>query len=185
MVIRGKKVSLKSVEQDDIELIRQWRNSSDVNQYFIFRGHITQAQQKRWYETISTSGSDHYFLIIVDHKPIGLIYTKDIDWECREAETGMFIADEDYRNSLISFEASYLNGRYFFRHLNLLKNRAQTLASNKRALRYNKSLGFKEVGIKEVPIDGELTQIVLFELTRDDYDKMERRRELLLKLLVN
>ncbi len=185
MVIRGKKISLKSVEQEDIELIRQWRNSKEVNQYFIFRGHISQAQQKKWYEAISTSGRDYYFLIIVEHKPIGLIYTKDIDWERREAETGMFIADENHRNSLISFEASYLNGRYFFRHLNLLKNKAQTLASNKRALRYNKSLGFKEVGFKEVTIEGALEKIVLFELTRHDYDKMERRRELLLKLLDN
>ena len=183
MIIKGKKVSLKLIQQEDIELIRQWRNSKEINQFFIFRGHISKAQQEKWFHKISTSGRDYYFLIVVDNRPVGLVYTKDIDWERREAETGMFIADKNYRNSLVSFEASYLNGRHFFHNLNLLKNKAQTLECNTAAMRYNKWLGFREVGEKEVDIDGKPHKIVLFEFTRKDHDKGGKRRELLLKLL--
>ena len=45
MFIKGKKVSLKLIQQEDIELIRNWRNSKDVNQFLIFRGHISKEQQ--------------------------------------------------------------------------------------------------------------------------------------------
>ena len=183
MVIKGKKVSLKLIEQQDIELIRSWRNSKDVNQFFIFRGCISKAQQKKWFEKKSTSGKDYYFLIVVDNEPIGLIYTKNIDWDLREGESGMFIGKKGYLNSLISFEASYLHGRHFFHKLNLQKNKIQVLESNKRALRYNKGIGFREVGKKDVEIDGEICKVVLLELTRNDYDKRAKKRELLLKLL--
>ena len=52
MVIKGNKVSLKLIQQEDIELICKWRNSKDVNQFFIFRGYISKEQQKKWFEKI-------------------------------------------------------------------------------------------------------------------------------------
>ena len=183
MVIKGKNVSLKLIQQEVIELIRNWRNSKDVNQFFIFRGYISKAQQKKWFEKISTSGKDYYFLIVVDTEPIGLIFTKDIDWNLREGETGIFITKKEYRNSLVSFEASYLHGRHFYEKLNLIKEKIQVLESNKRALRYNKKVGFKEVGEREVEIDGEICKVVLFEKTRNDWDKRAKKREQLLRLL--
>ena len=183
MILKGKKVSLKSIQKEDIELIRQWRNSKDINQFYIFRGYISKEQQRQWFEKVTTSGRDYYFLVIVDDKPIGLSQIKNIDWDRREGETGMFIAKDEYKNSLISFEASYLLGRHFFHKLNLLKNKVQVLESNKTALRYIRSQGFKEVGIKEVEIDDEICNVVLFELTRNDYEKRAKKRERLLRVI--
>lgn len=183
MILKGKKVSLKLIQKEDIELIRKWRNSKDVNQFFIFRGYISKEQQKKWFEKVSTSGRDFFFLIIVEGEPIGLIEIKNIDWDRREGETGMFIAKNEYKNALVSFEASYLLGRYFFHKLNLLKNKAQVLESNKIALRYIKSQGFKAVGIKEVEIDDEICKVLMFELTRNDYEKRTKKRELLLRVI--
>jgi RimJ/RimL family protein N-acetyltransferase len=183
MFIQGEKVSLKLIQQEDIELIRNWRNSKDVSQHFIVREYISKAQQKKWFEKKSTSGKDYYFLIVVDNEPIGLIFTKNIDWDRREAETGIFIAKKDYRNSLVSFEASLLHGQHFYEKLNLIKNKIQVLESNEKALRFNKRLGFKEIGKKEVEIDGEICKVVLLELTRNDYDKYAKGRERLFKLL--
>ena len=183
MVIKGKNVSLKLIQQEDIELIRNWRNSKDVSQHFIFRGHISKEQQKKWFEKKSTSGKDYYFLIVVDTEPIGLVFTKNIDWDRREGETGIFIAKKDFRNSLVSFEASYLLGRHFFETLNLLKAKIEILESNERALRYNKALGFKEFGQREETIDGEICKVVLLSIDQNEYNKLAKDREQLLKLL--
>jgi RimJ/RimL family protein N-acetyltransferase len=84
---------------------------------------------------------------------------------------------------LISFEASYLLGRHFFETLDLLKAKIEILGSNKRALRYNKALGFKEVGKREETIDDEICKVVLFEISQTEYNKMANERERLLKLL--
>ena len=183
MIIKGNKVSLKLIEKEDIELIRNWRNSKDVNQFFQFRGYISKAQQKKWFKKVSTSGRDYFFLIIVDGEPIGLTEIKNIDWDRREGETGIFIAKDEYKNALVSFEASYLIGRHFFETLNLLKAKIEILESNQRALRYNKALGFKEFGKREETIDGEICKVVLLEISQNEYNKLAKERERLLKLL--
>jgi RimJ/RimL family protein N-acetyltransferase len=183
MVIKGKKVSLKLIQQEDIELIRKWRNSKNVNQFFIFRGYISKEQQKKWYEKVSTSGKDYFFLIIADGEPIGLTEIKNIDWDRREGETGIFIAKNEHKNTLVSFEASYLIGKHFFETLNLQKAKIEILESNKRALRYNKVLGFKEFGQREETIDGEICKVVLLSIDQNEYNKLAKDREQLLKLL--
>ncbi len=83
MIIKGKRVSLKLIQREDIELIHNWCNSEDVNQFFIFPGYISNEQQKKWFEKVSTSGRDYFFLIIVDGEPIGLTEIKNIDWDRR------------------------------------------------------------------------------------------------------
>lgn len=183
MIIKGKRVSLKLIQQEDIELIRNWCNSEDVNQFFIFPGYISKEQQKKWFEKVLTSGRDYFFLIIVDGEPIGLTEIKNIDWDRREGETGIFIAKDEYKKDLVSFEASYLIGKHFFETLNLRKAKIEILESNKRALRYNKALGFKEVGKREETIDGEIYKVILLEISQNEYNKMEKERERLLILL--
>ena len=145
MIIEGKNVTLKLIQYEDIELIRKWRNSENVNKYFApsRRNYISKKQQETWFHKVSNSGRDYFFLIIVKNEPIGVIEIKNINWDLREGESGLWIAKEEYRNSLISFEASYLLGRHIYCTLNLLKNKIEVLGSNKRALRYNESLGFK------------------------------------------
>ena len=183
MIIEGKRVSLKLIQQEDIELIRNWCNPEDVNQFFILPGYISKEQQKKWFEKVLTSGRDYFFLIIVDGEPIGLAEIKNIDWDRREGETGIFIAKDEYKNNLFSFEASYLIGKHFFETLNMRKAKIEILDSNKRALRYNKALGFKEVGKREETIDGEICKVILLEISQNEYNKMEKERERLLILL--
>ena len=170
MLLKGQKITLKSIEIDDIELIRNWRNSKYVKKFFIYREHISKEQQKKWFEGVSTSGRDFYFLIIIDHKPIGLTEIKKINWNLREGEGGIFIGEKGYRNSHFAFEAVVLRNDFSFYELNLNKIKAQVLESNKRALRFNKCLGYKEIGKKEVTVNNQVHSAVLIELTKNDYD---------------
>ena len=183
MIIKGKRVFLKLIEKEDIELILNWCNSKDITQFFIFPEYISKEKQKKWFEKVLTSGRDYFFLIVVDSEPIGLTEIKNIDWNRREGETGIFIAKDEYKNDLVSFEASYLIGKHFFETLNLRKAKIEILESNKRALRYNKALGFKEVGNREETIGGEICKVILLEISQNEYDKLEKERERLLVLI--
>jgi RimJ/RimL family protein N-acetyltransferase len=182
MILKGKYVSLKLIQQEDIELIRIWRNSRDVSKYFVFRGYISEEQQEKWFEEVSKSGTDYFFLIIVDNEPIGLTEIKNIDWNLRVGESGIFIAKKEHRNSLVSFETSLLKLDFAFYELNLNRIKGQILESNKRALRYNKWFGHKVIGQKKVTINDEVCSVVLTELTKNDYGKnISKRRELIIK----
>ena len=170
MLLTGRKVILKSIQLEDIELIRNWRNSKYVNEFFIFRGHISKERQKNWFEEVSTSGMDYYFLILVGSKPIGVTEVKKINWDLREGEAGIFIGEKGYRNSLHAFEAVVLRNNFSFYELNLIKIRAQVLENNTRALRFSQCFGYKEIGKKKVTINNRIHSAVLLELTKYDYE---------------
>jgi len=48
-----KDIKLVEVKQEDIELIRQWRNSEEVSSYMYSTAKITKEEQEAWFERIN------------------------------------------------------------------------------------------------------------------------------------
>jgi hypothetical protein len=109
----------------------------------VYREHITSKMQKDWFESINNN-LNLYFIIEYKGKKIGLINGKDINWEDKTMETGIFIWNKYYRKTHIPTLCTMI-----FAELGVavwdLKPRATILRSNDRALKYNKMLGFKVI----------------------------------------
>jgi len=135
-------VVLKRLTHDKIELVRNWRNDPKIVQYMEFRDYISTEMQEKWF---SKMDSDHhfYFIIEYDKKEIGLINIRDIDYIQKTGESGIFISDNDYLNSDVSFRSVLCIFDYFFETLNLEKVIAHILKDNKRAIQFNTMLGFE------------------------------------------
>jgi hypothetical protein len=107
----------------------------------VYREHITAEMQKAWFKTINDN-FNLYFIIEYKGKKIGLINGKDIDWEAKTMETGIFIWDKYYRKTHIPTLCTMI-----FAEIGVgiweIKPTATILRSNERALKYNKMLGFK------------------------------------------
>ena len=50
--------------------------------------------QEKWFQKISTSGRDFYYIIEYQGKEIGCINIRDVDFEKGEGEPGIFIWDD-------------------------------------------------------------------------------------------
>ena len=141
MIIQKGNITFRKLVHDDIELVRKHRNSHDVSQFMEYREHITAEMQEKWFRSIDNH-LNLYFIIEYKDQKIGLINGKDIDWENRSMETGIFIWDSKYLNTHIPLLAVLIFGELGIMTFGL-KAYAHILATNHRAKRYNKLLGFK------------------------------------------
>lgn len=135
-------IKLVKLTHDKIELVRCWRTDPKIAQYMEYRGEITPEMQEKWFERISKSGSDFYFLMVVDSMEIGLINVKDVDWDKKTGETGIFIWDDDYLNSDYAIRFIIAIHDFSFEELGLETLHGHTLSNNKRANRLNKAMGY-------------------------------------------
>ena len=78
MKFRKYGITLTRLREDDIELVRKWRNSPGIQQYMEYREFITEEMQKKWFESINNL-QNFYFIIEYENKKIGLINTSNID----------------------------------------------------------------------------------------------------------
>jgi len=170
MVISNYGVLLQRLTLDKIEMIRNWRNDAKISQYMEFKEYITPEMQKKWFDKINND-DNYYFIIQVDNKEVGLINIKDIDYNIKEGEAGIFIYDDEYLNSEVAFKAVFVLFDYCFYKLKLEKIKAHILKTNKRAVKYNMSLGYKIVD------SNDINENQLYSLKLDDY--LEKRNKLL------
>lgn len=160
MLIEKYGVTLRRLEDEtDIELVRQWRNSPEVNQFMFFRDHITPEMQKSWFERINNQ-MNYYFIIERKHEKIGLANLKGIDYATKKAETGIFIGEEKHRMDLAGVQATAALLDFGFEELKLASLHAHIVPDNIAAISFNKALGFKLKSTEEH----------LYELTKEDYD---------------
>lgn len=142
-IISNYGVILKRLTHDKIELVRRWRNDPKISQYMEYRKEITPEMQEKWFMKINND-NNLYYIIEFEGKEVGLINVKDIDYNKKEGEGGIFIWDDSCLNSDIGYRSSCALSDYIYTDLGLEKTIAHILTTNKRAVKYNKSLGFVE-----------------------------------------
>jgi len=133
-------ISLKRLSLDKIETVRNWRNDPKISQYMDFREYITPEMQLNWFNKINNE-NNYYFIVKYNNEEIGLVNIKDIDYNKKCAETGIFIYEDKYLNSDVGIRAALCNIDFAFEYLNLDYIPGHIMADNKRAIRFNKAFG--------------------------------------------
>ena len=135
--------------------------------------------QKKWFEKINNSDNNFFYTINVEGKDIGLINIKDVDFQEKTGETGIFIWDDEYLNSDYGLRAIFCIHDYAFYKLNLNKLLGHTLNNNRRAKRLNESIGYKTL-----PNQGNILNQKC-ELLKSDYEIKTEKLRLMLKKQYN
>lgn len=156
-------VKLVRLQKKDIELVRYWRNQSDINNYMEYRNYITPTNQLKWFESINNN-LNYYFIIEFENKKVGLINSKDYNHTLGFGEGGIFIWDKNYIESFVAIYSTLCLLNFVFFELKLSTvSRARILKNNLKAINYNKMIGYKLMPNQE----NEFNQ--LYELHIDDY----------------
>src|SRR5699024_6200591 len=106
---------------------------------------ITPAQQEKWFASISNI-NNFYCVIQHEGKKIGLAHSKNIDWDKKEDEGGMFIWDEDYWKTGIAAKSSIIMMQFCFDIARLKRTFAHVHQDNLAAREFNVSLGYTAIG---------------------------------------
>lgn len=142
MIIRKYGIELRRITHGDIEMIRQARNRDDIRSKMLDQRIITPEQQERWFDSINNA-NNFYFVIHYQRKKIGLIHSKNIDWQAREDEGGIFIWDHTLDGTGLYTKASILLMQLCFSIAGLKRTYAQVHADNRQAYHYNLALGYR------------------------------------------
>ena len=156
-------VTLKSITADDIELVRYWRNQSDIVNFMEYKNYITPTNQLKWFASVNNK-FNYYFIIEFENRKIGLINVKNYDSVAGFGEGGIFIWDKDYIGSFAAVFSSLCLLNFMLVKVNVCtKSRIRILRNNERAIHYNKLLGYKLLPGQESGINP------LYELDVKDY----------------
>ena len=144
MQLIGKSVDLKLIDESDIELLREWRNSKEVSNYMLSRTIISKEQQREWYNKIKEDSSCiHWVILSKEGRKLGMASLTKIDRVNNSAEPGLYIGVKKFRNSFFGIEANYIVLNYAFKELGLEKISGTVLFSNSAALKMNLSFGYQ------------------------------------------
>ncbi|WP_416305809.1 GNAT family N-acetyltransferase [Neptunicella sp. SCSIO 80796] len=160
--LAGYNVQLKSVEFEDLELLRGWRNDPQVSQFMLSQELISKEQQTAWFNKIQRDPAQQHWLIYYKQQPIGsanikAIYQGQTLRNATTIEPGLYIGDKRYRGNLLAFAPTLLINDYCFEQLKVKQLHAVVKQSNQAALNYNLKLGYK------IQKQAELVEITLTE----------------------
>ncbi|MBI1307988.1 MAG: GNAT family N-acetyltransferase [Bacteroidetes bacterium] len=151
-MILGKKTGLRSVEKEDLQMLRDWRNKDDFRKHFREFRELNMSNQEAWFDKTNQASGDFMFVIesLNENRPIGACGLLYINWIIRSADFSFYLgADDQYIDDKgIAEDASRTLINYGFRTLNLNKIWMELYEFDTKKLDLYQKLGFK--------IDGKL-----------------------------
>lgn len=153
-------ITLSRITEDDIELVRNWRNDPIVTRNMIYRDYITKEQQKEWFRSINNNNNS-YYLIIYKNEKIGLINNKNIVTKDKSSEAGIFIWNDTF--DFAPLLASVVLCEIGFYILKGGDSYAKVLRTNTRAIDYNTIIGY------DIIEDDPKKNYIRIHLTRENF----------------
>jgi RimJ/RimL family protein N-acetyltransferase len=145
--LKGKKVTLRPLSENDAPLLAKWVNDPDVRQFVSNIYPKAESSEREWIESLKKkSGTDIVLGIVVKKKLIGVIGIHKIDRKDQIATTGALIGEKKYWGKGYGTDAKMAVLDYAFNTLNLCKIMSSVFAFNKRSLAYSLHCGYKIEG---------------------------------------
>lgn len=136
-------VRLVKLVDDDLEMVRQWRNSKEVSQYMYTENIISASDQQNWFNKISQSTNSIYWIIEYSGKKIGLASVTGIDSALQSCYWAFYLGDSSIRGAGIGAKVEYLVLEYVFNELNLNKLRCEVFVNNDKVIKMHEKFGFR------------------------------------------
>lgn len=177
MELKGKKVILRAVEEEDCEMLRQLTNDPDYEKMIVgWAFPISKEQQKEWFASCKNGLSRLRFTITTEvDGPVGMIGLRDIDWKNGVASgLGMRIAKKEIRTRGLATDAWMTLMRYAFNELRLNRINGSALSYNTISLHVCEKVGFKVEGTMRQAIfkNGQYHDLVIMGCLKRDYEEL-------------
>ena len=170
MKLTGDKIRLRLMQEEDTDLIVQWRNNPRVRNNFIYQKPFTREGHENWVRTMVDTGKVVQFIIedLTDGQPVGSVYFRDIDKEYSKAEYGIFIGEDSAVGKGFGSEAAHIAVEYGFEELGLHKIFLRVFADNAGAIRSYEKAGFIKEGYfkDDVCIDGRYKDLIFMAIIK-------------------
>lgn len=149
-------IELSPLREEDIELVRTWRNSPDVAKYMYTDDLITEEQQKEWFENITRRLDCKYFIINYEGKKIGFASLTNINPVLQSCYWAFYLGETAIRGAGVGSKIEYNILNYVFEELKLNKLRCEVFVENDKVIKMHEKFGFRrEAYYREHCIKGD------------------------------
>lgn len=138
-----KDITLRPLEEADLEMVRNWRNSPEVSQYMYTENYISAEDQIAWFDRVSKDQSCKYWIIEYESKSLGLVSISEISQTYDSCFWAFYLGDTTVRGAGIGAKVEYNMLSYVFDNLQLNKLRCEVLTSNEKVIRMHEKFGFR------------------------------------------
>lgn len=135
-------ITLERLERDDLEIVRQWRNSAWVRPNMRYQRLVEPNDQRKWFENLDPQ-RDWYFVARRESAPFALFHIKDIDWNLLTGESGGFVGEPTFIGHPWPALATLALMDFGFLVLRLAALQARYGASLPRVRQFNQQLGYR------------------------------------------
>lgn len=92
------KVTFRSIEERDLEAIRQWRNSPNIARNMFSSGVITEEQQRGWYESVCRGERGYCWFVESAGQPVGYASLSRAERSEDTYEFGLYVGNQEFAN---------------------------------------------------------------------------------------
>jgi RimJ/RimL family protein N-acetyltransferase len=147
-MIKGKRLTLRAIERDDLPRYVAWINDPEVTYHLLTYPPMNLEDETEWYENQRKDNTSLHLAIVVtvESLHIGSVSLMKISRQDQNAELGLMIGDKTQWGQGYGREATQLLLHYGFTELNLHRIYLRVDASHTAAIRCYQSCGFVEEG---------------------------------------
>lgn len=170
------KVEFLKIREENLEMIRNWRNSPEVSNYMYTDDFITVDQQKKWFRQIKDDPTKKYWIIKVDDKYVGVVNLYDIDKRNKRCYWAYYLAESSIRGKGLGRLIELNIIKYIFEDLGLNKLCCEVLSFNEIVVKIHKKYGSKIEGHFREHIfkDGEFHDIFCMGILKEEWSEIKK-----------
>ncbi|GAA4388193.1 UDP-4-amino-4,6-dideoxy-N-acetyl-beta-L-altrosamine N-acetyltransferase [Hymenobacter koreensis] len=134
---------LRPLQHQDLETVRQWRNSEAVAQYMYHAEPITAEQQEAWFTSISADASKQYWIITHEGRDVGVANLYAINPAFQSCYWAFYLGEQNVRGSGIGAKVEFAVLEYVFTELKLNKLLCEVFVDNAKVVSMHEKFGFR------------------------------------------
>jgi len=174
MNIVGRKIVLRAIELDDIDVLHRWSNDPDVQEGLGgWHFPVSKASLQAWVASFRHDSDDQRLIIErAQGGPVGLVTLTSINWKDRNAFHGVLIGERDQRRKGLGCDAILTIMRYAFEELGLQRLDTTIVEFNTSSLALHvDKCGWVREGRKEQAVfrKNRFWANIVLGITRDQY----------------
>ena len=173
MFLKGKQVTLRALETEDLDFVRGLINDPDIEKNIVgWSWPKPRKEQEQWFmDYVNTEKTVRYIIETEHEGSVGFTGLRDIDWKNGSASGAGIRIRKDVQSRGLATDAYMTLFRFAFEELRLHRINTSAFEDNFASLRFLEKCGCKREGLKREAVykEGRYRNLVTLAVLEKDY----------------
>ena len=174
MNLIGKKICLRAMELEDMELLRSTINDPQIERLVGgWSFPVSKYEQNKGFENAVIDKTNIRLIIesIADKNVLGMISLMEIDWKNRTASYAIKLKSDAPKQKGIASDSEFTLFRFAFEELQLHRLSSEVIEYNTASIAMTEKCGAKREGVKRSAVykNGKYHDVICYGVLYDDY----------------